>query len=618
MDTRLKNVSRRKSTKVLAFILTVIIITTGVLLIQYLAFTGREFESLFLEEYKDSSHFYHNHILPARNRVIYLIQNKEQVTTTPDDLNYYYYVSDGETVSTNAADENIEFFEQFGKGNNSPEIEDWTYGEYTDGNYLYHYEREGQFSLVLAFPDEYMAAEQEKWENTRESLMPFVIIIGTLLILALGLIIFLTFVTGRKQDDDELHMWRIDKIYTEILVIAFGTLFALWLAIGIDLFGYNMEVQLFNSNTGTTNQLGLSQIYSLILYGLVTVVMITLMGILFLSMVRKIKAKKFMKHSLIYTIYFKIKDFLKSFFDGRRFEKFPLTKALFYRQMAFIIVSGILVAMTFLFIFLPPFMIIPPLIEIAVIYWYVKYNNRTYEEINKGFDESLQEQMKSERMKVELITNVSHDLKTPLTSIISYIDLLSKEELSETARDYVNILSEKSYRLKSIVSDLFDLAKSTSGDINLDLEKLDLKKLIEQTLGDMADEIDTSGLQIRTRLPEGPVYIKSDGKRLYRVFQNLIDNALKYSLKGTRVYIELEEVNGKAITVIKNIAGYEMDFTAEEILQRFSRGDKSRTTEGSGLGLSIAESFTKVCGGEFVVDIDGDLFKVIIKFDIMK
>ena len=162
------------------------------------------------------------------------------------------------------------------------------------------------------------------------------------------------------------------------------------------------------------------------------------------------------------------------------------------------------------------------------------------------------------------------------------------------------------------------MAKSTSGDINLDLEKLDLKKLIEQTLGDMADEIDTSGLQIRTRLPEGPVYIKSDGKRLYRVFQNLIDNALKYSLKGTRVYIELEEVNGKAITVIKNIAGYEMDFTAEEILQRFSRGDKSRTTEGSGLGLSIAESFTKVCGGEFVVDIDGDLFKVIIKFDIMK
>jgi len=206
-----------------------------------------------------------------------------------------------------------------------------------------------------------------------------------------------------------------------------------------------------------------------------------------------------------------------------------------------------------------------------------------------------------------------------LTSIISYIELLAKEEgLTETARDYVNILSEKAYRLKNIVSDLFDLAKSTSGDIKLDLEKLDLKKLIEQTLGDMEDDILSSGLQIKTRLPESPVYITSDGKKLYRVFQNLIDNALKYSLKGTRVYIDLEEIDGKAVVSIKNISAYEMDFTAEEILQRFTRGDKARSTEGSGLGLSIAESFTKVCGGEFQLHIDGDLFKVVLRFNVEK
>jgi len=336
-------------------------------------------------------------------------------------------------------------------------------------------------------------------------------------------------------------------------------------------------------------------------------------------MIRKLKAKTFLKQSITYTVYFKVKDFLKSLFDGRRYEMFPLTKALFYRQLAFIIVSFILVVLTFLFLFVPPLVLIPPVVEIAVIYWYVKYNNITYDEINKGFDVSLKEQMKSERMKVELITNVSHDLKTPLTSIISYIDLLSKEEgLSETARDYVNILREKSYRLKNIVSDLFDLAKSTSGDINLDMEKLDLKKLIEQTLGDMEDDIKDSGLQIKTRLPAEPVYIMADGKRLYRVFQNLIDNALKYSLKGTRVYIELEEANGKAIASIKNISGYEMNFTTEEILQRFARGDKARSTDGSGLGLSIAESFTRVCGGDFRVDIDGDLFKVTVKFNVEK
>jgi signal transduction histidine kinase len=223
--------------------------------------------------------------------------------------------------------------------------------------------------------------------------------------------------------------------------------------------------------------------------------------------------------------------------------------------------------------------------------------------------------MKSERMKVALITNVSHDLKTPLTSIISYVDLLSKEEnLTDSARDYVKILSEKSSRLSNMVSDLFDLAKSTSGNMPLDIESIDMKKLIEQTLADMEDKVEKSGLLMKVVLPEKPLFILADGKKLYRVFQNVIDNALKYSFKGTRVYITLEKRNGHAIAAIKNTAGYEMDFTADEILQRFNRGDKSRTTEGSGLGLSIAESFTQVCGGTLRVDIDGDLFKVTISF----
>lgn len=608
----MRNISRDKKTKIIAFILTVILITIGVIQIQYLACTGGEFESLFLEKYEDSSHFYYNHILPARNKVIYLINNRDKITNLPDNLDYYYYVSDGETVFTNVLDEHKEFFEQLDETFYALENGERTSGENADENYIYHYEEYGKFKLLLAFPEEYMNAKQIDWENSRRSMTPFVALIALCFVLSLALIIYLMIVTGRKPDDDELHLWRIDKIYTEIQAIVLGTILAFWILLGVDLFEYNY-------NTRVTNELGLSQIYSLILYGVMTLAMVTPMGILFLSMVRKLKAKMFWKHSITYTIYFKIKDFLKSFFDGRRFERFPLTKALFYRQLAFIIVSFILVVFTFLFLMIPPLMVIPPIIEIGIIYWYVKYNNKTYEEINKGFDESLKEQMKSEKMKVELITNVSHDLKTPLTSIISYVDLLSKEDnLTETARDYVNILAEKSYRLKNIVSDLFDLAKSTSGDINLDFERLDLKKLIEQTLGNMEDDIERSGLQIKTRLPEEPLYIMSDGKKLYRVFQNLIDNALKYSLKGTRIYIDLEEIEGKAVASIKNIAGYEMDFTAEEILQRFNRGDKARTTDGSGLGLSIAESFTKVCGGDFKLDIDGDLFKVVLKFNIDK
>ena len=608
MDTRLKDVSRRKSTKVIVSILSVIFITAGILLIQYLSYTGRELESMFVEKYKDSNYFYYNDVLPARNKVMYLFTNRDKVEKLPDDLDYYYYVSDGETVFTNVPDENEELLEEFDEVIYSSGA--WTREKNTDENYVYFFEWEDNLKLILTFHDEYMAAKQEFWENSRKNVMPFAVMAVSCFVLAFGLGIYLMAVTGRSQEDDELHMWRIDKTYTEIQGIAAISIFALWLSVSEDLFGYRSSV---------THKLDISQIYSLIFSGILTIVAVILLGVLSFSMIRKLKAKTFLKQSITYTVYFKVKDFLKSLFDGRRYEMFPLTKALFYRQLAFIIVSFILVVLTFLFLFVPPLVLIPPVVEIAVIYWYVKYNNITYDEINKGFDVSLKEQMKSERMKVELITNVSHDLKTPLTSIISYIDLLSKEEgLSETARDYVNILREKSYRLKNIVSDLFDLAKSTSGDINLDIEKLDLKKLIEQTLGDMEDDIKDSGLQIKTRLPAEPVYIMADGKRLYRVFQNLIDNALKYSLKGTRVYIELEEANGKAIASIKNISGYEMNFTTEEILQRFARGDKARSTDGSGLGLSIAESFTRVCGGDFRVDIDGDLFKVTVKFNVEK
>lgn len=234
--------------------------------------------------------------------------------------------------------------------------------------------------------------------------------------------------------------------------------------------------------------------------------------------------------------------------------------------------------------------------------------------IDAGMKKSIEEQVKSERMKIELVTNVSHDLKTPLTSIISYVDLLSKTELSDEAADYVKIISAKAERLKNIVSDLFDIAKANSGNSSVLLENLDLCKLIVQTLADMDDRVNASGMTIKTKLPSAPVIIRSDGKKLYRVFQNLIDNALKYSLKGTRIFIEAEITDGLVKASVKNTSAYELDFTADEIKERFTRGDKSRSTEGSGLGLSIAESFTAVCGGSFNVVIDGDQFRTEVVF----
>jgi len=237
-------------------------------------------------------------------------------------------------------------------------------------------------------------------------------------------------------------------------------------------------------------------------------------------------------------------------------------------------------------------------------------------EIQDGVSRAAEEKIKSERMKVELITNVSHDLKTPLTSIISYVDLLSKEEgLPDHVKDYVKILMQKSDRLKTLIQDIFELSKATSGDMKVEKDRIDLGKLIRQTLADLDEQITRSGLMFRINLPDEPVYIMSDGKKLYRVFLNLISNALKYSLAGSRVYITLEKKDGnKALAEIKNISNYEMDFKEEEVLERFVRGDKSRSTEGSGLGLAIAQSFVQACGGSMGIKVDGDLFKVKLEF----
>lgn len=238
-------------------------------------------------------------------------------------------------------------------------------------------------------------------------------------------------------------------------------------------------------------------------------------------------------------------------------------------------------------------------------------------EMSSQYRRGIEESVKAERMKMELVTNVSHDLKTPLTSIIGYIDLLSKEELDGDAAEYVEILRMKSERLKNIVSDVFELAKTTSGEIAVEREPIDLTKLSYQTLGEMEDRITASELEVKVSICEPPVTVISDGKRLYRVIQNLLDNALKYSLKGTRIYYSLEKRDGNAVITIKNIASYEMTFTKDEILERFTRGDKARSTEGTGLGLSIAQGFALACGGQFDIDIDGDMFKAIVTFPMV-
>ncbi|MCI9485931.1 MAG: HAMP domain-containing histidine kinase [Lachnospiraceae bacterium] len=235
-------------------------------------------------------------------------------------------------------------------------------------------------------------------------------------------------------------------------------------------------------------------------------------------------------------------------------------------------------------------------------------------EIQHGLETALQEKLRSEQMKVELVTNVSHDIKTPLTSIISYVELLKQEgELPDHVREFIQILGEKSERLKVIVQDVFEVSKAASGQLPIEPETLDLKKLLQQTLADMDTPITQSGLFMKLSFPEEPVTVFADGKRLYRVFQNLIQNALSYSLEGSRIFLTLKTEGAVALVSIRNTSARELNKTTD-FSERFVRGDASRSDGGSGLGLSIARSFTEACGGTLRISIDADLFTVTVAF----
>lgn len=237
-----------------------------------------------------------------------------------------------------------------------------------------------------------------------------------------------------------------------------------------------------------------------------------------------------------------------------------------------------------------------------------------FNNIGENLDLAIEDAVKSERLKTELITNVSHDLKTPLTSIINYSDLLSKDDNTEDeVKEYSKIINEKSNKLKVLIEDLFEVSKATSNNIELDRQELDFNSLVQQSIGEWEDKIKEKNIEIISNLPEDKVMLNIDGQKFSRVLDNLFSNISKYALENSRVYVDLSEEGGVKLT-IKNISKYPLNISAEELMERFTRGEKSRTTSGSGLGLSIASSFVRAHGASFDIDIDGDLFKVTIEF----
>ena len=377
----------------------------------------------------------------------------------------------------------------------------------------------------------------------------------------------------------------------------------------------------------------------------------TILLLVCMSVATRLRCKSFLKTTLVFTIlrgiYLLIKKLLKLFIKVISYIPvlwqviFAITLFCIF-ELCFLIVCG-LDDIIVLFIF-EKLLFIPIIFYVAYMLYKLeetgkkiasgdmtatvdtKYFLSTFKKqgenlnsIKLGISSAVEDKMKSERFKTELITNVSHDIKTPLTSIINYVDLLNKEDLqNETAKEYIQVISKNSDRLKKLVVDLVDASKASSGVLKLDMQPMKIDVLLEQIAGEYTERLKENNLELIMRKPEESIRIMADGQRIYRVFDNLMNNIYKYALPNTRVYLLLEKDNDKAMISFKNISATELDMSANDLMERFVRGDKSRNTEGSGLGLSIAESLTRLQNGDFSIQLDGDLFKIVITFPIIE
>ena len=495
----------------------------------------------------------------------------------------YYYAAQDETVLTNCSFTTAEEFRNF-KYYNIFE------GYATDFKVGYNadaYSAAGR-NVFIAFQDDYMAEGEAEFERTKTALQQAIQKILLLLTIGLLMLVYLIFVCGRDTGKN-MKMLIVDRLWTELTLGALMVVVAGFAAIAIDTMG------------------SADSIFSEI--QLVVIVMAALifaaMLMFFLSLVRHIKNRTLIKHSLTYIICRKAGGVFKALFSLTPL-KFKLVGSIISTAFIAFVLTAIGCGMNnseFAFIFF----LITIAITAGIVYVVIRFVIKPYDdEVNSRLSISLDKAMKAERLKTDLITNVSHDLKTPLTAILNYSDLLIKENESN---EYAKIIFEKSQKLKNLTEDLFEVSKAQSGNILVNTEKLNISELIAQTLA----EIDENKIDFKLNIEE-KLIINADGRLMSRVFENLCGNIIKYSLDNTRAYIDAFKKENNICIVFKNIASYEMNFRASEMSERFSRGDASRTTEGNGLGLAIAKSYTEACGGRLNINVDGDLFKVTLTF----
>lgn len=440
------------------------------------------------------------------------------------------------------------------------------------------------------------------------------------LVLIIVSAILITIYAGRKRNFKEIQLELIDKIPLEIILVAMFIPSIMLLFLGIEL-SYSLNIATIIGNIG------------------ILIIMYSIALISYESIVRRIKTNTILKNTIIYRLCKWIKNGVKNIFNN--FNLAAKIIVILACMLIFTLVFSnwgftgiILLIAMYVFAFKYCFDNITKFLNIKntvkKIYegdTKVRLQEDEYTGVLKelciyvndiagGFTNAIDKSLKSERMKTELITNVSHDIKTPLTSIINYVDLLKKEDMpNEKAKEYLDILEQKSQRLKRLTEDLIEASKASSGNIKLDMKKINVNELIKQISGEFEDKFKNKNLDLNIEIPKEDVFILADSRYLYRVMENMYTNIEKYAMENSRVYVDLLEENKKVKIEIKNISKEKLNISANELMERFVRGESSRNTEGSGLGLSIAQSLTKLQKGEFGIYLDGDLFKVIISFN---
>jgi len=647
LDTKLKNVKYSPGAKIIAFIIVWLCVMSAV---GSFIFMGYHHDTINSNSYYDTHRFKNELSILVHNAVEFNVKlkNEAHIKSSGDEdeviknnlqryytikkklpatVNFAYYLKNTDTEETIT---NVTATDALALIQKQPSVV--YYNQWTSESYNYSFDADIT-QMLAGTPYEFYAAVIEplkpgdvfyddsiNFTKTKALSNGVTILLIASIILMTLAFIYLVIVTGRREPGGEITLSFADRIYVDVhtILVLIAAVISVRMVSAIS-FHDRLELFCLILIFGIDVLIGLSYV---------------------LSVIRQIKSKQILKNTLVYSI-------LNLCFNGKAFKTWTLLVLLGYGA-----VNGMLFAIAansyngeliFIFVIIPLnmaaiYFAAKSLLSLSQIMQAVKeisIGNIDYvldrsqvsvtfaglaediQSIQGGLKKAVAQAVKGERMKTDLIANVSHDLKTPLTSVINYIDLLKQENLNnDQANQYLCVLEEKSARLKQLIEDLIEASKASSGNLSISAESVDLHELIMQACGEYEEKIKKAELDVHINAAGEKTLISADGKHMWRIVENLLSNVVKYSLPHSRVYINIAPSNQYGLLIIKNISANPLDMPPEQLTERFVRGDVSRTTEGSGLGLSIAQSLTHIQGGRFKIEIDGDLFKVIVEMPL--